>query len=668
METLADQMSARPYGTWSSEITAELVAEGSVRLGQIKTEGETVYWVEERPTESGRGVLVRVAKGGHPTGVTPPGFSVKTRAHEYGGGDFLVHDGVVFFANEEDQRVYRQDGDDNPVAITPPGPQRYADGVYDAGRDRILCVVEDHGDGANEPANSIAVLDPREETPARPLIEGSDFYSNPVLSPDGARLAWLCWNHPNMPWDGTRLMVSTLATDGSVDEPVCMAGGEDESIFQPQWGPDGTLYFVSDSTGWWNLYRWDGEQVTPVLAGEFETGLPQWVFGMSTYAILEDGRLVVAVCQRGIWHLSLVEPGSGNAERLKLPDSEIQGVALRGNGFVYCGGSPREAPAIVGVRLDVQRRYVIRRSGGPPLDADLLSYPKDMTFPAADGSKAHAFLYRPAHPTAFGPEDEHPPLIVKSHGGPTACASTALDLRTQFWTSRGFAVLDVNYRGSTGYGRAYRRALDGAWGVADVEDCVGGARHLAEDEKVDKDRLIITGRSAGGYTTLAALTFHNLFKAGASYYGISDLEALAKETHKFEARYLDRLVGRYPDAKDRYIERSPIHHADQLACPCIFLQGALDDVVPPNQAERMVDVLRAKGLPVAYLLFDEERHGFRRAESIIQSLEGEYYFYSRLFGFDPADDLEPIDIENLDVGDDFDSPFQTGIEGLDAPQ
>ncbi len=642
------QPQVAPYGSWKSPITSDLIVAETVRLGQIVLDGEAVYWVEMRPSEGGRSVIVRRTPDGQVTDVTPPPFNAHTRVHEYGGGAFTVADGVVYFSNFADQRLYRQDPDRPPRPITPEGAWRYADGVVDRRRGRLICVREDHTLGDREAVNTIVSvkLDGDAEG-GQVLVAGNDFYASPRLSPDGTRLAWLTWNHPNMPWDGTELWVGELRADGTLGEVRHVAGGERESIFQPEWSPDGTLYFVSDRTGWWNLYRWRDGQVEPLVEREAEFGLPQWVFGMSTYAFASEGRIVCAYAVRGTWTLAVVETATGRLEPIETPYTTITGVRAAAGRVLFRAGSPVEPISIVQMDLATGRREVLRRSSSLTVDPGYLSIPQLLDFPTEEGQRAYAFFYPPQNRDFVGPPDERPPLLVISHGGPTSATSTVFNPMIQYWTSRGIAVLDVNYRGSTGYGRAYREALYGRWGVADVDDCVNGARYLVERGEVDGERLIIRGGSAGGYTTLCALTFRDFFRAGASYYGISDLEALAQETHKFESRYLDRLVGPYPERRDLYRQRSPIHFADRLSCPIIFFQGAEDRVVPPEQAERMVEALRAKGLPVAYLLFEGEQHGFRRAEHIKRALDAELYFYSRVFSFDLADPVEPVEIENL---------------------
>ncbi len=639
-----------PYGSWKSPITSDLIASATIRIGQIMLDGEDIYWTEMRPAEGGRYVVVRRTPDGRTTDVTPSPFNARTRVHEYGGGSFVVADGTVYFSNFADQRLYRQDPGAEPRPITPEVDLRYADGVVDHRRGRIICIREDHTDPDREPVNAIVGLDlagNEGNDGGQVLVSGNDFYSSPCLSPDGSRLAWLTWNHPNMPWDGTELWVGELRADGSLGRTERVAGGVAESIFQPEWSPDGILYFVSDRTGWWNLYRWCDGRVEHVFEMGAEFGRPQWVFGMSTYAFESAERIVCAYTERGTWRLASLNAATGELELVENPYSEIEYIRAAPGCAVFVAGSPTEPTSIVRLDLATRQFEVLRRSSEIVVDPGYLSLPQPIEFPTEHGLTAHAFFYPPKNRDYAAPPGERPPLIVIIHGGPTSAASSALSLGIQYWTSRGIAVLDVNYGGSTGYGRAYRQRLQGQWGVVDVDDCVNGARSLVERGEVDGERLIIRGGSAGGYTTLCALTFRNVFKVGASYFGLSELEVFAEETHKFESRYLDRLVGPYPERRDLYRERSPINFVEHLSCPVIFFQGLEDKIVPPNQAELMVEALRAKGVPVAYLPFEGEQHGFRRAENIKRALDSELYFYSRIFGFDLADTVEPVPIENL---------------------
>jgi dipeptidyl aminopeptidase/acylaminoacyl peptidase len=635
-----------PYGTWRSPITAELVTAVQVGLGQPALDRGLVYWSEARPQEGGRTVLVRQGPGGR-TDATPAGFNVRSRVHEYGGGAWLVRDGMIVAVDFADQRLYRLDPATAPKALTPESDRklRYADLEPDLGRRRILAVREDHR-GGGEAVNTIVAVGLDGEDAGRVLVEGHDFFSAPRLSPDGRQLAWLSWDHPDMPWDGTTLWSAEIRADGGLVQVRRVAGGARESIVQPEWSPDGRLYFVSDRSDWWNIYRASPDGPICVCPMSAEFAGPAWSFGSRWYAFLGPETILACFSQDGSSHLARLNVGSGRLTRLDLPYTSLGGVAVDGAGAVLRAGGPDRPAAIV--RLDPSSGALTElcTAGELPVEQSFLARPEPIAF-TSDGATAHAFYYPPTHPEFKAAPGERPPLIVKSHGGPTSATSSELRLANQFWTSRGFALCDVDYGGSTGYGRPYRERLNGRWGEVDVEDCLNAARHLVADGKADQRRLAITGGSAGGYTTLCALTFHDLFKAGASHYGISDLEALAKDTHKFESRYLDRLVGPYPEAAALYRARSPIHHVDRLSCPCIFFQGLEDAVVPPDQAELMVAALRRKGLPVAYLAFAGEQHGFRKAETIQTVLRAELTFYGRIFGFEPADALPDLKIENL---------------------
>ncbi len=648
------QTQTAPYGSWKSPITADLIVAGTIGLGQIALDGEDVYWTEGRPAEGGRNVIVRRTADGKIADMTPSPFNVRTRVHEYGGGTFTVSNGTVYFSNFGDQRLYRQTPGSEPQPLTLEANRRYADAVIDPQRRRIICVCEDHSNGGHEPANCLVSINVENGEDALVLASGSDFYSSPRLSPDNSQLAWLSWNHPNMPWDGTQLWVASIKEDGSLSEAQLVAGGVEESVFQPEWSPDGVLYFVSDRTDWWNFYRWQPSlgkggvwMVESLCEMEAEFGLPQWVFGMSTYAFESANRIICTYTQEGIWYLASLDTQTKQLEVIETPYTEISSLHAANGRAAFIAGSATEPTAIVQMDLATRQIEVLRRSSELEIDTGYLSMPQAIAFPTENGLTAYAIFYPPQNKDYTAPPEEKPPLIVKSHGGPTASTSSAFNLRIQYWTSRGFAFVDVNYGGSTGYGREYRQRLKDNWGIVDVDDCVNAAKYLAEQGLVDGERLAIAGGSAGGYTTLAALTFRDVFKAGASYYGVSDLEILAKETHKFESRYLDGLIGPYPERKDLYEKRSPIHFTDQLSCPVIFFQGLEDKVVPPNQAEIMVEAIKAKGLPVAYVAYEGEQHGFRRAENIKRTLDGEFYFYSRVFGFEPADVIEPVTIANL---------------------
>lgn len=616
-----------PYGTWSSPVTTDLIVAGTIGLSTVAVDGEDIYWLEGRPQEQGRNVLVSQHQGE----VTPMPFNVRTRVHEYGGGAFLVADDQIYFVNLADQRIYTQPKNQNPIPLTPESSRRYADLILDGDRQRLIAVCENHHPGRQEPENTLVTIDLKSGV-VEDLIKGADFYSSPRLSPDGHQLAWLSWNHPYMPWDSTQLWVSKFNPDGSLGESQLIAGGENESINQPEWSPDGQLYFVSDRQNWWNLYRLTKSgEIESVYPLEAEFTYPHWIFGISLYGFVNEQEIITAYTQNGGWYLAHLNTKTRVLSPFELPYTNILSVKVWADQVLLIAASPTQPTAVIKFNWRQQTTEILRQSSEVTLDKGYLTIPEAITFPTTEGVNAHAWYYPPTNQDYSGPAHSLPPLIVKSHGGPSAPATAGFSLKIQYWTSRGFAVLDVNYGGSTGYGREYRQRLEGKWGIVDVDDCVNAAKYLVSQGKVDGERLAITGGSAGGYTTLAALTFKDTFKAGASYYGVSDLEALAKDTHKFESRYLDRLVGPYPAAISIYKERSPIHHTQLLNCPVIFFQGLEDKVVPPNQAEKMVEALQAKGIPVTYVPFPDEQHGFRRAENIKTALERELSFYAEVF-------------------------------------
>ena len=618
------------YGSWPSPLSAARVTAGALRLDQIQLDGDDVYWIEGRASEGGRNVIVKRSPDGDIADVTPPGFNVRTRVHEYGGGAYTVDEGTIYFSNFADQRIYRQQPGKAPVAITDQGPF-FADYRVDRFRNRLIAVRERHVNGS-EAKNDLVAIGTPTGVPAQVLVEGADFYSDPIVSPDGKCLAWLQWHHPNMPWDGTELWVAAFNADGSVGSREQVAGGSSESIFQPEWSPDSSLYFVSDRTDWWNLYRWRGVAVEPVHAMAAEFGKPQWTFSMVTYAIVDANRIAATYSEGGRWKLALINVDARTFTPIDLEIEPLESIkatdksrAADGAEVYFIGGSPTQSTAIMTLS-----GKVLRSSTSEPIPLEWISVPEVVTFKAGDRD-VHAFYYPPTNPDVAASPDDRPPLLVITHGGPTGATSDVLDLKIQFWTSRGFAVLDVNYSGSTGYGRPYRDRLRRQWGIVDVEDVVAGAKAMVAAGKADPARLIIRGGSAGGYTTLAALTFHDTFQSGASYYGISDLEVLQQDTHKFESRYNDSLIGPYPEAKDIYKARSPIHFTDRLDCPIILFQGLDDKVVPPNQSAMMAEAVAKKGLKVKYVTFEGEQHGFRKAENIIRALEEELAFYKDVF-------------------------------------
>jgi dipeptidyl aminopeptidase/acylaminoacyl peptidase len=642
-----------PFGAWPSPIAAARIAEAGVRLTDPWVEGDTVLWLELRPSEQGRTVLCRADPWGSAVDVTPPGFDVRDKVHEYGGGAYAVHAGAVVFANFEDQRLYRQDPGSSPEPITPapaePGGDRYADMRVSPDGRFVACVRERHA-SEGLPVNELAMLPADGSAEPWVVASGRDFFAAPRFSPDGSRLAWLEWDMPRMPWDGTELMVADVL-DGELGRPRLVAGGPTESVFQPAWSPDGVLHFVSDRTEWWNLYREEPDgtarNLTPL---EAEFGVPQWEFGYATYAFLSDGRIACVYRRDGVHHLGMLDPATSELLDLDLPYAcyDPPFVVAEGARIAFVASSPMEPAQVVTLDFTTRAVDVLRVSEEVDLEPGYLSMPEPIAFPT-EGGVAYAYYYPPTNPQAVAPTGELPPLIVKSHGGPTGETVPKLDLEIQYFTSRGFAVVDVNYGGSTGYGRPYRERLYGRWGIVDVVDCINAARFLVQQGKADPDRLVVTGGSAGGYTTLCALTFHDVFACGASYFGIADLEPFATFTHKFELKYTDLLVGPYPEAAELWRERSPVRHADRLSRPILLLQGLEDEVVPPSQAEIMVEALEAKAIPYAYLAFEGEQHGFRKAETTVRALEAELSFYGRILGFEPADDLPPLEIRHLPV-------------------
>jgi dipeptidyl aminopeptidase/acylaminoacyl peptidase len=655
-----------PYGSWPSPITIDMAVSSQIAFREPRLFGADAYWTEARPAEAGRQVIVRWNEREGASDVTPAPFNARTMIHEYGGGWYTAdeRDGTVYFSNLPDSRIYRQVRGAAPEPLTAADDVRFGDLLFDVANDRLLCIREDHRGLAEHAAaaDNGRIPEPRNELVAvdattgevTVLATGRDFYSSVRVSGDG-RICWLEWNHPNMPWDECELWVASAGDDGALTDARKIAGGDNESIVQPEWAPDGSLVFVSDRSGWWNLYRWTaGGSVAALAPMDADFASPQWVFGMAWYGIAPDGTLFATAGGEGsggIWRIAAGEP----PVKLELPDTRVESLqagSIDGRTvLLFFGGSAVDPRRIVLAEVDAAGAVVDRRVLGEQFQLDVdpgfLVKPQAIEFPTSDGQTAHAFFYPPTNPNYNAPEGEKPPLVVEIHGGPTSSASTALSMGINAFTSRGFAVVDVNYRGSNGYGREYMRSLDGQWGVYDVDDCIAAARYLAQRGDVDPERMAIRGGSAGGYTTLAALTSYDVFAAGASHYGVGDLEALARFTHKFESHYLDRLVAPYPEGIDLYRERSPIYHIDRLSRPLIVTQGVEDRVVPIAQAEQIVDALRRQRIPYAYLALEGEGHGFRQAHNIRRSLEAEMSFYAQVFGFELADDFEPIKVEFL---------------------
>ncbi len=645
-----NQPQIKSFGEWKSPITSDLIVSNSIGLSSVKIDkNNNIYWLESRPQEQGRNVIVKSNPQGEKIDLTPTPFNVRTRVHEYGGGAFLITENKVYFSNFQDQQIYSQDLTNLealPQQLTKAENWLFADAILEEKRARLIAVGEYHNPNLKEPENCLVSIDLLTGNVEK-IVTGNDFFSSPRISPDGNYLAWISWNHPNMPWDSTFVSVGKIESNGLLTEIKVIAGGEKESICEIKWSPDNELYFASDKTGWWNLYHVNERaMIEPLHPTKMEFGYPHWVFGESMFDFICDSDLLCSYTENGTWKLARLNGKTKHFQEINLPFSSISYLQVNDNIAVFIGGSATQPISVVKLDLNSEKFEILCQSTNLKIDPKYLSIPEAISFPSSHGV-AYAWYYPPKNQDFIAPNGELPPLLVKSHGGPTASASSSFNLRIQYWTSRGFAFLDVNYGGSTGYGRTYREKLDYNWGIVDVEDCVNGAEYLAQQGKADREKLAIAGGSAGGYTTLAALTFHHTFKAGASYYGVSDLEVLATDTHKFEARYLDRLIGKYPEEKEVYYKRSPINFTERLSCPVIFFQGLEDKVVPPNQAEMMVNVLKDKGLPVAYITFAGEQHGFRQAQNIKRSLDSEFYFYARIFGFEPADEIEPVEIINF---------------------
>ncbi len=661
-----------PYGSWKSPITSDLIVAATIGLSSPAIYRDALYWVESRPQEAGRNVLVERDTAGQERDINAAPYNIRTRVHEYGGGAWLLFEDTLYFANFADQQLYRQPLDSNqPTALTDEPTLRFANLIADHHHRRLICVVEDHSslepNKSPEPQNRLCAVD-LDSGKVTTLTEGHDFYAAPTLSPDGRSLAFISWDHPDMPWDETTLWLADMGPDGQIGTPGYIAGGNKAgqkiSVQQPQFSPSGELFYISDQSGWWNIYQCNPAGKANILcemAAEF--GVPLWGFAPCTYKFLDDQRLIAVFSIDNESHIGRISLGDGTMEEMVTPYTHIGSIDLANNQLVFTGASATIFSGIVLLDLASSSITPVKQVSDLTFDNEYFSIPETISFPTPWESAgpdtatvtgpsnaaevAHGFFYAPKNKDYQPVPGELPPLIVMLHGGPTGATHNGLSLHTQFWTSRGFAVLDVNYRGSTGYGRVYRDKLLHNWGIVDVQDTVAGSRYLVEQHRVDGQRLAIRGGSAGGYTTLSALTFTDTFSAGASHYGIGDLEALARDTHKFESRYLDSMIGPYPERLDIYQARSPIHHVDQLSSPCIFFQGLEDRIVPPNQAEAMVTALNNKGIPVAYVPFEGEQHGFRAAGNIKRCMDLELYFYARIFAFSLADQIEPIEILNL---------------------
>ena len=633
-----------PYGSWTSPINSSMITADSVSLDELQLHSSGTYWIERRPNEKGRCVIVKHSDGVNTDQISAP-YSARSRVHEYGGGVYCITSNGIFFVNDTDQNIYFCPTGKVPVAITNNVDCCYADLQFDKQHQRIICVQQRNTHNSCQDENTLVSIDISSHV-ITILHSGNDFYASPRVSPCGSKLSWLCWSHPDMPWDKTTLWLADITDSHQLLNARTLHHPESEntSIFQPQWSPDNQLYFVSDLSGWWNLYRYHNDKIEPITHEQLEFGLPQWVFAQSSYAFTSHNSILCAPINNGIACLALLNTDTGTLETLQTEWNSFSSIQAIDDHYSFIAASAKNFPQVISLQSD--QSQTLRYSCQTQLDTGYYSYGQIIHFKSRHDDECFAIYYPPANKNYLDNPDEKPPLIVLCHGGPTAMADPSLDIRKQYWTSRGFALLDVNYSGSTGFGRAYRERLNNNWGIRDADDCCDAAQHLVKMGMADPKRLIIKGGSAGGYTVLCALTFHQTFSAGASYYGIGNLESLLSDTHKFESHYLDRLIGPYPENKREYETRSPINYVEQLNCPVIFFQGTEDKVVPKEQAEKMFSALKNKGIPVAYVPFEGEQHGFRKAETIQQALDSEFSFYAKIFGMPVKPDIQ-LHIENL---------------------
>jgi dipeptidyl aminopeptidase/acylaminoacyl peptidase len=638
--------SAIAYGSWTSPVTARAASSGAPSVLEIESDSGALYIVESRPAEGGRSTIIRLRPDGAPFDILPGELSARSRVHEYGGGALMAAAGTVYFVNDKDQAIWTDRAGGKPERLTDPGARRFADMILDAGRNRLIAVCEDHS-GEGEPVNALVSVS-LDNGSVTPLWSGADFVAHPRLSPDGSRLAWIAWDHPNMPWDATALWAASVTLSGALIEPRArIEAAEGHALMQPRWAEDGALYFLSDEPGDWSLYRWQGGASELVAHLDGEIGGPAWQFRASAYDLLSPSRAIAAITRRGADMLVTVDLRTGTARPVRAPFTAIRSVEADGRSAVVLAASPDQGFAVWRVEPDGGGAVPLYRPEGAEIAPALISRPLPLSFPSGGRAEAHGFYYPPLNPAFAAPRGSLPPLIVTAHGGPTAVSKPVFAAWRAFWTSRGFAVMDVNYRGSTGYGRPYRKALEGQWGEADIQDVVAAARYCAETGLADPARMAVYGGSAGGFAVLAALAFHDVFAAGVNLFGVSDLEMLARDTHKFESRYLDVLVGPFPQAADLYRARSPLHAAHRITKPLLTLQGTDDKVVPPSQSEAIHAAVRANGVPCAYLAFEGEGHGFRKAENQARVLTATLSFLATVFGLPRPPDAEPLTIENL---------------------
>jgi dipeptidyl aminopeptidase/acylaminoacyl peptidase len=622
------------YGSWLSPINAKIISEETVTFSEINLKDGTVYWLELRPWQKGRVALMSYNKMLKKE-LLPEKYSVKSKINEYGGGALLVTKNKIYFVNYDDQQIYCREQNGSIKKITSIDNVRFADGCFNYQDESLYYVMEDHRD--KKVKNSIVKI--TVDGCVKEFAAGNDFYSNPRISPDGKELAYITWNHPNMPWDGTELWVVDL-TSG---QKKLIAGGVSESVLDPKWSPDGQLYYVSDRNGWWNLYR--AKSLEPVVKIEGEFVLPPWELGSSLIGF--SGKdIYCSYVQNAVNKFLRIFPND-NIRFRNLPFTRIDGLAADKNYVALIAVSPQLPISIILFDKKTDKFKIIRRGSTVKIDPQNIAEPISIEFPTTNGQKAYAFYYAPKNKNYKAPKDELPPLIVMCHGGPSYHVTPSYSWNILFWTSRGYAVVDVNYGGSTGYGKAYRERLNGQWGIVDVDDCTNAAIYCVEHGLADKNRLAIEGGSAGGFTVLSSMIAKNNFKVGANYYGVTDLLLMLKETHKFESNYFDKLIGPFPLCKQLYIERSPVNNIDKIKNSVIIFQGGKDAIVPPSQSQIIYDSLVAKKIPTAYLLFKDERHGFDIAENIQKALEAQLYFFSKIFKIKLVDKIEPIKIDNL---------------------
>ncbi len=639
------------FGAWPSAFSAEAIAGSTLRFGQIQADGDTLYWTEMRPLEGGRSAIVRCGRDGVVSDVVAPPYSARSRIHEYGGGELLVAEGTIYFVNAEDQDVYAVPPDGGVTRLTDAPDVRFGDMTLDARRNRLICVAERHaGEHDPMPVNSLVAI-PLDGDAFSELASGNDFYSSPALSDDGSQLAWLEWSLPSMPWEAATLNVANLDDAGTPAAATVVAGGDGSAAFQPTWSQEGKLVFVWNTSGWGNLHEWDGTQARVLAEHSAEFAHPQWVLGMRSFALLPDGSVFASFMEQGAFKCGTISAGTGALTQIDCEARSFQAVTAFGNSVAALVTFDDRPSAIVVIENPQGADAVIRKirpSASIKIDAGDVSVGQAVSFASETGGVAYATYYQPTSAGHCGPAGERPPAIVLVHGGPTGSADRGFKPKTQYWTSRGFAVIDVDFTGSFGYGRAYREALNGAWGTADGADAAAAARWLIANGLADAQKVAISGGSSGGYTALCALMNHDVFAAAAVYYGISDVALLAQSTHKFESGYVSTLTALPQDApEEAYRSLSPVHNAERIKSPVILFQGLEDRVVPPDQSEAIAEELGGRGIPVAYLAFEGEAHGFRSADTLIEATRSEHAFFARIMGLDPADDLPPLEIRNM---------------------